>query len=356
MVTQAEEQQAKDFLKRAEIRTMKKDLRALRETDALKERDKIVSIKTLEEQEAEHKKKLEKAELERQGSEKAKIERVLLENEKQEHLAEKDLKDYATEQERQQIFLLESQRVSMEKQMDGIDKDKVPQIKLDKNKLLSQKGNLQTKLNSILEEVKKLEGEQNLVTEKSKTTTISTEKKSLEQRRWDLDKDIQEIEKKRWAMEKDIQTLETKIKDMDNHTEQLVQEKNQLKDKILGVDKSLRDIYSGVISRVEEKRRGEAEDQRASREAVSKSKSEQNEKVQREQWGRSSAPKKKEFLTKAPKDFREKLAKSAATEEEQRAKFLRDVETWSGKNQEQPMVVQQQQEEEIPVPKKSIVK
>ena len=46
MVTQDEEAQAKEFLKRAEIRTMKKDLRALREADALGERDKIAKIKT----------------------------------------------------------------------------------------------------------------------------------------------------------------------------------------------------------------------------------------------------------------------------------------------------------------------
>ena len=50
MATEAEELQAKEFLKRAEIRTMKKDLLALREVDALKERDKIAKLKTLEEQ------------------------------------------------------------------------------------------------------------------------------------------------------------------------------------------------------------------------------------------------------------------------------------------------------------------
>ena len=59
MVTVDEELQAKEFLKRAEIRTMRKDLQALREVDALKERDKIAKIKTLEEQELEHQKQLE---------------------------------------------------------------------------------------------------------------------------------------------------------------------------------------------------------------------------------------------------------------------------------------------------------
>ena len=38
---------------------MKKDLQALREVDALKERDKIVKIKTLEEQRAEQEKQLQ---------------------------------------------------------------------------------------------------------------------------------------------------------------------------------------------------------------------------------------------------------------------------------------------------------
>ena len=56
MPTQAEETQAKEFLKRAEIRTMRKDLLALREADSLKEREKIATIKTLEEQETEDKK------------------------------------------------------------------------------------------------------------------------------------------------------------------------------------------------------------------------------------------------------------------------------------------------------------
>ena len=74
MATEAEELQAKEFLKRAEIRTMKKDLMALRESDALKERDKIAKIKTLEEQQAEHKKQLDAQEASRAEAEKNKRE------------------------------------------------------------------------------------------------------------------------------------------------------------------------------------------------------------------------------------------------------------------------------------------
>ena len=88
MATQAEETQAKEFLKRAEIRTMKKDLLALRETDALKERDKIAKIKTLDEQ-LEEKKQADAASLAKTAAttEKVKREEVLEKNEGQERIA-----------------------------------------------------------------------------------------------------------------------------------------------------------------------------------------------------------------------------------------------------------------------------
>ena len=116
MATQAEETQAKEFLKRAEIRTMKKDLLSLREVDALKERDKIAHIKTLEEQQAEQQKKIQ----EKESLEKSKREDILQKNEGQERIAEKDLKNYASEQERQQIFLLESERLELAKSVFGM--------------------------------------------------------------------------------------------------------------------------------------------------------------------------------------------------------------------------------------------
>ena len=95
MVTVDEETQAKEFLKRAEIRTMRKDLRALREVDALKERDKIAKIKTLDEQLEEKNKAV--APIAVPNKEKIEREEVLTKNEGQERIAEKDLKNYATE-------------------------------------------------------------------------------------------------------------------------------------------------------------------------------------------------------------------------------------------------------------------
>jgi hypothetical protein len=333
MATDTEEIQAREFLKRAEIRTMKKDIRALREDDALKERDKIAKIKTLEEQRAEQEKQLRAKEQARAEAEKAGLEGVLQKNEGQERMAEKDLKDYATEQERQQIFLLESQRFEFEKRTDAIDKEKDPALKLEKNKLLLQKRDQEAKLNSIIEQEKKLENEQKFISEKSQATTIPSEKKSLEQRRGELDGEIQNIEKKRWEAEKQVQETDNKVKETDRSLEQLVAEKNSLRDRILGMDKSLREIYSAVIAREEEKRRGQAQYQVAQREALSKAKAEKNEEVRREQRGGLVVPKKTGFLKMAPAPLKTKLAKSFEAEQEQRKKFLQNVEQGTNKNQ-----------------------
>jgi len=340
MVTVDEETQAKEFLKRAEIRTMKKDLRGLRESDALKERDKIAHIKTIEEQRAEQQKKLQENEAIKTAGEKAGLEGVLQKNEGQERIAEKDLKNYATEAERQQIFLMESQRLGFEKQIDEIDKTKDPALKLEKNKILLQKSDWQGKLNAILSDEKKLETEQKYITDKQGTTTIDTERKGLEQSRWDLDKKIQDVEKKRWEVEKQIQNIDSQVANIDKSSEQLITEKNGLKNKVLGVDKSLREIYSVIMAREEEKRRGQAQEQIARREALAKARALENEKVQRQQRSGISmkAPSiETGFLSKAPDSVRERIMQTSATEEEQRKQFLKDVDNWSeGKDKNKP--------------------
>ena len=338
MVTTDEETQAKEFLKRAEIRTMKKDLMALREGDALKERDKIAKLKTLEEQ-LEEKKTAEQSAFAKATADKASLEEVLTKNEGRERIAEKDLKNYATEEERQKIFLLESQRLDFEKQIDAIDKEKDPALKLAKNKLLLQKREQETKLNSILAEEKKLENEEKFLAEKEQTTTIASQKKSLEQSKWDLDKKIQEVEKKRWAAEKDIEDTDHQVSQIDKSSEGLVIEKNGLRDKVLGADKSLREVYSGVMAREEETRLGKAQEQVTRREALSKARGEEKEKIQREQWTRSPdsvqahsvpsmRPSPKNFIP-VPMKEKTKIRFDVEAEQEQRKKFLQDIEEGS---------------------------
>src|SRR3989344_2385432 len=351
MPTQQEELQVKEFLKRAEIKTMKKDLRALREADALKERNRIVKVKTLEEQEAEAQKKLEQKESARQSEDKFKREQVLERGAEEERMAEKDLKEYATEQERQQIFQLEAKRLDFKKQTDAIDKDKSPSLKLQKNEILIQIKDLELKLKSVLDQKKKLEGEQNFVAQKAHQSNITAEKKGFEQRRWDIDKDIQNLEKKEWEADNQIENLKKRIQQIDRTLQQLVEERNALNQKILGIDKQLREIYSAIIARVEEKRRGEEQEQKYSKEALSKARTEEKEKIQRQQWAGKGLAENKNFFKEIPVPVKESILKSATSEDEQRKKFIQDVETWaegSGKN-----TMQRQQVPGVPpAPKK----
>ena len=308
---------------------MKKDLQALREVDALKERDKIAKIKTLEEQKLEQEKKLQEKERAKAQVEKTDRETVLEKGAAQEREAEKDLKEYATEQEKQQIFQFESERLNFEKQADEIDKEKNPGLKLQKNEVLIQKRNWEAKLNSILEQEKKLEDEQSFIAQKAQQSVIGAEKKSLEQRRWDLDKEIQEVEKKRWGAEKQLENLENKVKEIDRSSDQLVEERNLLKQKILGVDKSLRGIYSVVIAREEEKRRGEATEQKLQKDIAAKSRTEQRERVQRQQWGNSAARERemgRESLGGISAPAKARILETTKSEEKQREKFIQEVE------------------------------
>ena len=119
-------------------------------------------------------------------------------------------------------------------------------------------------------------------------------------------------------MGKHIESLENKASEIDRASDQLVEERNLLKQKTLGIDKSLREIYSGVIAREEEKRKGEAAEQKLQKDVAAKSRAEQRESVQRQQWGNSAA--RERVLNKL---------ETSALEDEQRKKFTQDVENWA---------------------------
>src|SRR3989344_2785394 len=142
-ITKDEELQAKEFLKRAEIITMRKDLQGLREADALKERDKIVKGNTVEAQKAELEKKREEEE---KALEAQQRENVLSKNIREERSAEEQIKSYAEESEKQQIFILESQRIGLEKQIDILEQEKESSLALEKNQILIGKRAQEAKL------------------------------------------------------------------------------------------------------------------------------------------------------------------------------------------------------------------
>ena len=109
-----DETKVKEFLDRTEIRTMKKDLQKLREGVALKERERIIKIKTPEEEKTEKEKqeRIKQQEIEKQLLEKQSQERikVLQKRAGEEKEAMAQIKNYATEEEKQQIFYLESEK------------------------------------------------------------------------------------------------------------------------------------------------------------------------------------------------------------------------------------------------------
>lgn len=336
MPTQIEEQQVREFLKRAQVRTMKKDLQALREVDALKERDKIAKIKTLEEQKQEQQRKLQITEKERTESKKIKTEKVLSENAVQEKMAEKELRQYATEEELQRIFLFESQRIALEKKIEEIDKKETSDFKTEKNKILSQKGDWQRKLDAIIENEKKLEEEKNFISQKFQESAIPSQKKGFEQRELEIEKEIQEIEKKRWTFEKEIQNIENRIKEIDSSFEVSVSEKNDLNGKILGIDKSLREIFFEIIERVKNQKKQKSEELQATREKAAETRSFEKEKIRRQQWGMST--KEEKFSNQVPRPNRLKVpvknphAKKIfdiEAEENRRKQFMQDVEKWA---------------------------
>ncbi|MEK7080360.1 MAG: hypothetical protein AAB925_00815 [Patescibacteria group bacterium] len=327
MVTEIEEQQVRDFLKRAEVRTMKKDLQKLREVDAVKERDKIANLKTIEEEQIEAAKKQEIIKQKvQQDAEKQKREEILQNSAVKEREAEKDLKKYAEEAEKQQIFLLEAQRLDFENQIQLFEGEKEPLLIRQKNKTLSEIKVQEIKLQNVIEDEKKLENEQKYIEEKEALSNIPSEKKSMEERRGELERQRQEIEKKRWQAEKDLAEFTNKVKITDRELEVLSDEKNSIHRKIKETDETLRIIYSAIMAREEEKRRGGAEQQKIRAAEISKTKAQMNERVQREQWTHSPDSGQAGIIAPVKNKFE--------AEEEQRKKFMQKVEEQT-KNHEQ---------------------
>ena len=222
MDTEIDELEAKEFLKRAEVRTMRKDLQKMREADALTEKDKIIKSKTTEQEKLE---KLQKENEAKEKLEKLQREKILQNNVSKEREAEKQIKDYAEESEKQQIFLLESQRLGLQKQIDVLEKENEPELALQNNKILLEKSIWEAKLKSTIEKEQKVENEQKLISDKEKESNVPSEKKSLEQRRTEIENERQEIEKKRWAIEKELSKINTEIKEADS-AEQKILENN----------------------------------------------------------------------------------------------------------------------------------
>ena len=253
-------------------------------------------------------------------------------NNEEEKEAKTNLKKYATESEKQQIFLLESERFGLDNQIKTLEEQKEPDLKLQKNRILLIKGDWEKKLATILEEEKKLETEQKFISEREKETNISSEKQSLEKRRWDMEKERQKTETKRWEIEREIVKTDGQVKALDHDYEKIIAEKNGLKDKKSELDSSLRSIYSKIIRNIEDQRAEKERDKRMAQGEVAEKRAEEKEKIQRTQWSSTLSPqmgREKEFLKGVSIPAKEKLLSQAENEEEDRKKFMENVRKWA---------------------------
>lgn len=367
--------QGGNLLQRANIKTMKKDLKQLREADALKESEKIIKIKIpnlqkdrnpaannlglikelpkiaekepafksrydkveksktpyfSETAEDKEKKSLETTqnELKKENQEMERRKEILHKKTEREQSAMIKATEYANENEKQQIFLLESQKTDLEKQAQSAGKNQEPSFIFEKNKILREQKSWQEKLNPLIEEEKKIEIEQKTMEGKENQTNVPSERQELEKVRWNLEDQRQKIEKKRWSIEQNLSKLENKIKELDENYKKFSLGENELKNKIAEIDNSLRDIYFNITERETERIKNSMEEQKsASLRKVEIDLKEQ--KIKKQQQMESSGIKEKEYFKGIAPAEREKLAQSVKIEEEQRRKFMEDVEKWA---------------------------
>ena len=332
MINPQDEAQAKEFLKRIEINTMKKDLRKLREADAIKEKSKIVSggfKKTFGfAQDGSTPNKAVPEEL-KEIKEKFEREKILNENYIQEIEAEKQLKNYANEEEKQRIFILESQKIELEKKVKDERLRQEPALVMKKNDLNLEKKEIELKLRDLRSQEEKLEAEEKVISEREKATNVPLEKETLEKTRQDLEAKIQEIEKKRWEVEREISKEDSSIEIVNQDYKKIINEENDLKQRITDIDKQLRQIYSQIVQRIQELKKKEKEDIKTAQTEIAKIETKEKEEVQRNQWARSPSTRysEKEYLRTIPDKVKENLEKQAEAEEEHRRKFLENIET-----------------------------
>ena len=314
------------------MKTMKKDLQKLREGEALKEREKIVKLKTPEQEQAE-KETLQQAQGEEEEKKKREEEamnrQVVLERSAlEEKEAMGQLKEYADESERQQIFYLEAERQNLIKQLQSLQQEKEPPFLLEKNKFLINKRGLEKKLAEILEQEKKIEGEQKFISESEREAVSPRQKQKLEKRRNELEKEREKIEKKRWVIEKDLETIENQLNKNDQAYQEVLKEESLLKQKIEGIKAQLKTIYLTISQREERKRTLEKEQKTAEALKRAEEESKKKEEITRQQWKGDATRQPLPPISQKEKLIT-KLKESTTIEEEERKKFLERVEKWA---------------------------
>ncbi len=248
MVIANQDPALKNLLKRENIRTMSKDLRKLREADAMREREKIKNSQQPIEEPLQQKYtqppvKKDVSEAPKNIVIKEKIATPTPSVTPQSAVAPKqvtnpnpkilgpvkkviqypELKKYANEQEKQQIFLLESQRSGFEKQAAQITAD-YHLLDSKKKGLMLEKDQWQAKIDSLRQQ-------------QEEETQSGQEKDPLE--------------KKSWSMETGLMTAKNNIISANEQILKLGVRIESLKSQIAKIDANLASIYTSLKKKEE---------------------------------------------------------------------------------------------------------
>jgi hypothetical protein len=180
-----------EFLKRGEIRTMRKDIAHLREIEAQKERERITTLKTTEEirERRERLEKLKKGE----ETKKRKTERLKLERELKEILEEKE------------------------------------PLEIKRNELFKNNTQLEKILRIILAKEVEIEKKERIIEEKEKVSSLPEEKHKLEKERWNAEEERRKIESERWLQEEELKKNKVQLKEADLQYQQILKKEEEIK-------------------------------------------------------------------------------------------------------------------------------
>lgn len=317
------ESQLRDFLKRAEVHTMRQDLKRLREMEALKERERIIKLKTGEVK--------EKEQFEGEKKEKWRIFKKVSDGKREKTITE--IKQQADESEKQQIFQFEAEKLKLKNKLEELQQKQEPPLLLEKNKLLRKKTGLEKEIGNILKDEKKIEDEQKFISEKEREAKTQKEKQKFEKRRWQLEEGRKKIEVKRWAKEKDIETLGNQIKENEEIYQKVLTTEKGIEEKIQEFDDSLQSIYEKLKTREQKRQQTEEKQKRLESLKRAEEESKRKEEIREREWTKRKQIRKKGFLKKIPglakEKLIEKMEKASEKEEKERKKFLERVEGWA---------------------------
>ncbi len=264
---------------------MKKDIAKLREQDLVKEREKISKIKIPAQKNVPLQAKipipaapiiLKPAPVKPAN----KLEEILDQQQTE-----------VSEEEKQKVFLMKNQKVSLEKQLADSTKSGNSNITSEKNTLIAEKRRWEEKLDGVIKE---------------KAKAVSDDQK-------------QNIEKKEWVAETEIRKMDDRIEALQQQNKQMDGQKNATVAEIKTIDDSLKNIYL----------QARPEEQKPQIPVIKKP------EIKAIHLQQESPPLEREFLKQAPVALKVKLEQAGTAEQAQRRKFIEDVEKWASEKKEE---------------------